>query len=190
MILLLIGLLMLVAIHLVPAAPMVRAWMVERFGELTYRFLFSVVSIIAVILLAVGMGQAEYVPLWDPVPFGRELSPLLMAVAVLLVVAAYLPTNLTRLVKHPMLWGVILWAVAHLLVAGHLAALLLFGGLGAYSLFAIYSGEKRGRRAPFGREATVEARIWYWDALTVAIAAVFYLALLWAHPWLFGVAVM
>lgn len=184
MILLVIGLALLIAIHLVPAAPMVRAWCVERMGEGPYRMLFAAISILAVVLLAMGLGRAEYVPLWQAVPYGREIAPGLMAAAVLLLVAAYVPTNLRRLVDHPMLWAVTLWAVAHLLVTGHLAALLLFGGIGAYALFALLT-QRYGRRW-----ASAEPRSLAWDAATVVIAAALYLGLLVGHETLFGVAVL
>lgn len=184
MILLVLGLALLIAIHLIPAAPMVRAWCVERIGEIAYRMLFAAVAILAVVLLATGLGRAEYVPLWDPLPLGREIAPGLMAVAVLLLVSAYVPTNLRRLVDHPMLWAVILWALSHLLVAGHLAALLLFGGIGAYALFALWTG-RYGRRW-----AGAEPRSFGWDALVLLLTAGLYVALLMGHEALFGVAVL
>lgn len=184
MILLMIGLLLIIAIHLVPAMPAIRNGLVERLGEKTYRLLFSIVSLGAVILLAVGMGQAEYVPLWGEVPFGRDLAPVLMAVAVLLLTVAYVPGNLRRLLRNPMLWAVVFWAIAHLLVAGHLAALLLFGGLGAYALYAIFW---RGGRREW---QSAEPRPWPWDLLTLVVAGLVYAALLWAHPKLFGVAIV
>jgi uncharacterized membrane protein len=184
MILLLIGLLLIIAIHLLPALPAIRGSLVDRLGEKTYRLLFSVVSLLAVILLAMGMGQAEYVPLWGELPFGRDLAPVLMAVSVFLLTVAYVPSNLRRLLRNPMLWAVVFWALSHLLVAGHLAAVMLFGGLGAYALYAIFW---RGGRREW---QSAEPRAWPWDLLTLVVAGLVYGALLWAHPRLFGVAVL
>ncbi|MDQ2070272.1 NnrU family protein [Natronospira bacteriovora] len=184
MILLIAGLFLIVLIHLLPAMPAIRSALVERLGEKTYLLLFSLVSVLAVVLLAAGMGRAEYIPLWGELPYGRDLSPLLMAAAVLLVTAAYVPNNLRRLIRNPMLWGVVLWAVAHLLVAGHLAALLLFGGIGGYALYAIFF--RGGRR----HWQSAEPRPWPLDLLTVVLAAIIYGALLWLHPRLFGPAII
>ncbi|MEA5445120.1 NnrU family protein [Gammaproteobacteria bacterium AB-CW1] len=185
MILLLIGLLLFLAIHLMPAFPGLRAGLVERLGsEARYLALFTLVIVIAVIMLAVGLREAEYVPLWGQITYGRELAPLLMGLSVFFVSAAYVPNNLHRLVQNPMLWGVVFWSAAHLLVAGHLAAVLLFGGLGAYALYAIFfRGGRRDWQSPVPRP-------WPWDLLTVVVAFVVYMALLWLHPYLFGVSVI
>lgn len=184
MTLLLIGLVLLIAIHLVPAMPAVRATAIARLGDVGYRILFSVIALAAVVLLAMGMGRAEHVPLWTPMTWMRDLAPMLMAASVLLVTAAYVPGNLPRLVRNPMLWGVALWAVAHLLVSGHLAALLLFGGIGGYAVYAIFF--RGGRRS---WQAAVP-RPWPWDLLTLMVAGLAYGVLVYAHPHLFGPAII
>jgi uncharacterized membrane protein len=184
MILLIIGLVLFLAIHLVPAAPAIRAGVVARIGEPAYKLGFAALALLAVVLLAIGMGEAEYVPVWNPPALGRDVAPALMAVSVLLVLSAYMPNNLRRLVRHPMLWGVVAWSVAHLLVAGHLAAILLFGGLGAYAVFAIVSQTLRG--AVINREP----RDWWWDLVILLVAAAVYGGLILAHPWLFGASVL
>lgn len=181
---LILGLALFLAIHLLPAAPALRAGLREQLGPGLYRLGFSVVSLAGVVLLAAGMARADYIALWPELPYGRELAPVLMAAAVLFLVAAYVPGNLRRVIRHPMLWGIVLWAVAHLLVAGHVAALLLFGGLGGYALFVMLTRKAR----PAWQ--TADSRSWFWDLLTLAVAAVLYGLLLWAHPHLFGVSVL
>ncbi len=88
---------------------------------------------------------------------------LLMWLAVTIFPAAYLPTNLKRVMRHPFLWGVTLWAVAHLLTNGDLASLLLFGSFAAYTLFDMWSANRRGAEA-----SKIHYPIWR-DGVLVAI---------------------
>lgn len=184
MTLLLIGLALLIAIHLIPAMPGVRAAAIARFGDAGYRMLFSVVAVLGVVFLAMGMGRAEHIPLWAPATWMRDLAPVLMGASVLLVTAAYLPGNLRRLVRNPMLWGVIIWAVAHLLVSGHVAAVLLFGGIGGYAAYAVFF------RGGYRSWQAAVPRPWPWDLLTLVVAGLAYGLLVFAHPHLFGVAIV
>ena len=62
----------------------------------------------------------------------------------ILLAAAYLPGRISAAVKHPMLLSVKLWALAHLLVSGRLAQLLLFGALLAWAVFDRISVKRRG----------------------------------------------
>jgi uncharacterized membrane protein len=107
-----------------------------------------------------------------------------MPVALILFVAAFMPTNLKRFTRHPMLWGVTIWAAVHLLANGDLASLILFGSFGAFSLFDMWSANRRGaelssRVVPYGR-----------DLLAVVGGGIVYVAFLYGHAWLFGVPVV
>ncbi len=113
--------------------------------------------------------------------------------------------GMLRVTRHPFMWAVVLWAAAHLFPNGDLASLILFGSLGALALlgtrmidrkFATRRGEAWARFAaassnlPFaailsGRQRLVLSEIG-WSR--IAIALIVYLALLAAHPWLFGVS--
>ena len=104
-----------------------------------------------------------------------------MPVAFVLVAGAYLPSNLKRYTRHPMLWGVTLWAALHLLANGDSASLLLFGGLGVYALCAMWSLNRRGVRKS---DKTYPGRR---DALVVVAGLVVYVAFVVLHPYLFGV---
>ncbi len=57
-----------------------------------------------------------------------------MLVAVFLFGVGGTKGTLYPRMRHPMLWGTVVWAVAHLLVNGDLASVLLFGGLGLWAL--------------------------------------------------------
>ena len=181
---LVLGLLIFVGIHLVPTFASTRQRLLARFGTGAYKGGFTAISFIGLILLIFGKAYADFVPLWTPPTWGRHAAMLLMLFSFILLVAAYLPSNFKRLTAHPMLFGVMLWSVAHLLANGDLASLILFGGLGAFALFDIWSANSRGatpskRTYPFTRDAAV-----------VAVGLLAYVALLFLHPYLFGVRVI
>jgi uncharacterized membrane protein len=104
-----------------------------------------------------------------------------MPVALTLLVAAFMPTNLKRFTRHPMLWGVTIWAAVHLLSNGDLASLILFGSFGAFSLFDMWSANRRGA------ELSSQALPYWRDLLVVVVGAIVYVAFLKSHAWLFGV---
>ena len=178
---LILGLILLIAVHMIPAAPALRQKLVEKWGELPYKAVFGLISLIALGLIIQGMATAETVPLWSPPPWGHYVTPLFMLPAFVLLVGAYMPGNIKRYIRNPMATAVVLWGIGHLFANGDAASLALFGGLAGYSLFSIWSANRRGAqrqgfKKPYG-----------WDALTVVIGIGLYAALVWLHPQLFGV---
>jgi uncharacterized membrane protein len=184
MTLLVLGMLIFVGIHLVPTFASTRQSLIARFGAGPYKGGFAAISFIGLGLLIAGKAYADAVPLWTPPAWGRHAAMLLMLFAFILLVAAYLPSNVKRLTAHPMLFGVTLWSAAHLLVNGDLASVILFGGLGAFALFDMWSANSRGA-AP-SKVAYPITR----DIVVVAVGLLAYVALLFLHPHLFGVRVI
>ena len=183
MTILILGIAIFIGVHLVPSASSLSDRLRKRLGNNPYRGLFSLVSLIGFVLLVVGMGRAPFVPLWDPPAWAHRVAIWSMPVALILLVAAFMPTNVKRLTRHPMLWGVTVWASVHLLANGDLASLILFGSFGAFSLFDMWSANRRGaelssRAVPFWR-----------DLLVAIVGGLIYFALLHGHAWLFGMPV-
>lgn len=144
MILMILGLALWSAGHLFPiCAPGARAAAVDRLGEGPYKGLFALVALIAVVLMVAGYRQAEFVNLWFPPAWTVHLNNLLMLIAVFLLGAKHARSSARHYVRHPMLAGVVLWAVAHLMVNGDLASLLLFGGLLAWAVVAMLGSNAR-----------------------------------------------
>jgi uncharacterized membrane protein len=131
--------------------------------------------------MVTGMVQAPFIFVWQPPAWGFTVVPLLMLPALVLVVGAYLPGNVHRLTPHPMLWGVVLWAVGHLFANGDAASLWLFGSLGLYSLFAIWSANRRGAVRATAREHAEK------DLVVLAVSVLLYVGFAFLHPVLFGV---
>jgi len=181
---LILGMILFIGMHL---AGSVRAWrepLVERLGEWPYKGVYALISLVGLVLAGFGYGRAEKEWVWTPLPFGHELAAALMPIAVVLLVAAYMPTNIKRFTAHPMLWGVVLFGIAHLVVFGHVPSIVLFGGLLIYSLLAMAMATIRGERP-----STRVHPLWK-DALVIGVGLVVYVILLLLHPVLFGVAVV
>ncbi|HEY0275140.1 MAG TPA: NnrU family protein [Paenirhodobacter sp.] len=71
---------------------------------------------------------------WGRTPALAGINNLLMLGAVYCFAASGMKTALARCYRHPMLTGVAIWALAHLLVNGDTPSLVLFGGLGIWAL--------------------------------------------------------
>ena len=115
-----------------------RAALVARIGEWPYRGVFSLVSILGVVLLAYGFASyrgAGMIMVWDPPAWTRHIVVVLMWPASIMVAAAYIPGNIKRVLKHPMLAGVKTWAFAHLCANGDLGEIILFGAVLAWAVY-------------------------------------------------------
>lgn len=96
---------------------------------------FAILASVA--LMVLGYRGADFVHLWSPPAFLTHLNNLLMLVAVYLFAASGMKTLVTRVIRHPQLSGFKAWAVAHLLVNGDLASVILFGGLLAWAVVSV-----------------------------------------------------
>lgn len=131
MIWLILGVLLWAYSHLMKrVTPGFRAGLGENRAKMTV----SVLAAVAIGLMVWGYGQAPFVPLWEPPAVLRHLNNLLMLLAVFLLFLGYVPGRLRSRMRHPMLGAIKTWALAHLLVNGDLASLILFGGLLAWAV--------------------------------------------------------
>jgi uncharacterized membrane protein len=190
--LLILGLVIFIGIHSFSMARGSRAALIAKTGEGPYKGLYSLASFLGIVLIAIGYGQyraSGYIPVWDPPVWTRHLALLLVWVAFICFVAAYLPGRIKRRLKHPMLAGVKIWAVAHLLANGDLGSILLFGSVLIWAVLARISAKRRDVAAQHG--GTAPPAGWRNDGLAVVIGTAVYLAFVfWLHPWMIGVPVL
>jgi uncharacterized membrane protein len=164
-----------------------RAALVAKIGEWPYRGLFSLVSIVGIVLI--GYGFADYraagpVTVWYPPAWTRHIVEALMWPASIVIVAAYIPGNIKRVLKHPMLAGVKTWAFAHLCANGDLGGIILFGSVLAW---AVYDRITLKRRSDSGAPP-IPAGGAKNDIIAVAVGTIVYLALGFVfHPAVIGV---
>lgn len=121
---------------------------IERLGELKWKGLVTALSIAGFVLLIVGYDQARMTPisLWQPPIWTRHVAVLFNLLAFILVTAAYVPRNIIKSkIGHPMIAGVKIWALAHLLANGNLADVLLFGSFLLWAVLNFRTSRRRDR---------------------------------------------
>jgi uncharacterized membrane protein len=109
----------------------------DRMGAGPARGVMSVVILLSVVLMILGYRNAETSQIYAPMNGMGHLNNLLMIAAVILMGMSGSKGRLGTMLRHPMLTGVIVWGVAHLLVNGDMASILLFGGMITWSVLQI-----------------------------------------------------
>lgn len=177
------GLILFAGIHLLPTSVTLRNSLIARLGENGYKGLFSLLSLAGIVLIVLGFSHASKVTLYQLPPALHLVTIVLMAFSMILFAAANMPTNIKRITRHPMLWGLVLWAIAHLLVNGDRAGVVLFGGMAIYGLLGMVSANQRGARKQEYKVPLPK------EAITVIAGLVVYGVIIALHRTLFGVAV-
>ena len=164
-----------------------RNHMIDRLGEVKWKGLYTIVSLIGLILVVIGYGQARQAPivLWQPATYLIHIAILLNLVAFIFLAASSPSNNAIRLkLKHPMILGVKVWALAHLLANGTLVDLILFGSFLLWAVSDFRSARKRPIHMPEKAVISTKATI------TVVVTGI----VLWAafifglHQYLIGVS--
>ena len=95
------------------------------------------------------------------------------------------PGRIRGWLRFPMLVGVKIWALAHLLANGDLGGMLLFGSFLAWAVFDRISLKRRGDLGAPRISAFTRA-----DAIAIVVGTAAYVAMLLLHPHLIGVSVI
>lgn len=213
-----------VASHLVLSSRPLRRPLVALIGEMAFLGAYSALALALLVWIVGAYAAAEVVVLWSPPTALRHLSLTIMPLACVLVVAgittpsltavsrdpqalaARPPAGIQTVTRHPVMWGVALWAIAHLLANGTAAAWIVFTGMTTLALAGAWHIDRKKRAllghgwqrfaaatsfVPFAAIVAGRARLSLreigWWRLAGGLAL--YALLLWAHPRLFGVAV-
>ncbi len=146
--LLAIGILIFFLVHIIPTMPVVRQRLAARMGAGPYKLVFSLTSAVGLGLIIYGFSTAPRLPGYDMPAWGIWLPVLVMPVAFILLVAAYVPCNIKRWTRHPMTLAVLLWAGAHLVASPWAASGLLFGSFALYAVLNLVGQLIRPQPAP------------------------------------------
>ena len=186
MLLLVLGVLIWSALHLLPSAGKpARTLLIGGIGEGPYKGLFALSIVGSVVLMVFGWRATAASPVYVPAAWTVAVADGLMFVALLLFLASALPTNWKRVLRHPQLTGVAIWAAAHLLANGDSRSLVLFGGLGLWSVLAMLAINRRDGAWQKPEPLPMSAELKPLVAAVVAYALLFTL-----HPWIAGVSPM
>jgi uncharacterized membrane protein len=188
MVALVLGLIVFLGAHSVRiVAEPWRTQRIERLGQKRWKGLYSLVSIVGLVLIVWGYGLARADPLvlWQPPVWTRHLAALLTLPVFVLIAAAYIPgTHIKAKLGHPMLIGIKLWAAAHLVANGTLADVLLFGGFLLWAILDFKAARARDRAAGVRHAALGASR----DIAALVVGLVVWLLFaLHLHAWLIGV---
>jgi uncharacterized membrane protein len=209
-----IATLLFLGTHLVTSTPL-RGALVRSMGEWPYRGVYSLVALATLVWMCIAYAGAPREQLWA----GLRLLPLaVMPVALILIACGYgrnpsmvgaekllrsddPARGIIRITRHPIMWGLMLWAGSHVLARGDLAAVIFFGGLFVLAGGGTLLMDHRKRANPdFARFAALTSNIPFvaiaqgrnrvvWREIgwvRPAIALLAYAALLGLHPLLFG----
>ena len=190
MLLFIAGLVIFLGIHSVAiVSPSWREAQIAQRGDMAWKGIYSIVSIIGFVLLIYGYGIARQSPvvLYSPPTAMRHVALLLMVPVFPLLLAAYLPGRIKTAAKHPMLLAVKIWATAHLLANGTLVDVVLFGAFLAWAVLDRISTKRRivPRVVPGAPPSRLN------DAIALIGGLALYAAfVMGVHRWLIGVSPM
>jgi uncharacterized membrane protein len=183
------GLVVFLGVHVLVTRRALRAAVISRLGEGPYKGLFSLASLVGLVLIAYGFATYRatgWIDVWHPPRWTSYLAQFLMWPASIFVVAAYVRGNIWRRLKHPMLVGVKTWALAHLISNGDLGSIVLFG---SFLAWAVYDRITLKHRDDAGAPA-IPVGAGRNDAIAVVLGTLLFLALgLVFHPIAIGIAV-
>lgn len=129
-----------------------RAKLVTMMGEQAFRGLYSVVAMATFVWIVLAYRAAPYVVWWPQLEELRWPVNIVMACAVILLVGGFLtpnpftqsmtgkltstpvPKGVFVITRHPLMWSVGLWALAHAAINGDGATVLLAIGMGVLAL--------------------------------------------------------
>ncbi len=182
-----LGLVIFLGAHVFVTRRNERAILIAKIGEWPYRGLFALVSIIGIGLIAYGFAAyraAGPIIVWTPPLWTRHIVIALMWPASIMVAAAYIPGNIKRALKHPLLVAVKTWAFAHLCANGDLGGMILFGAVLAWAVYdrisLKYRADPGAPPIPAGNGKN--------DLIAIVVGTIIYLALgLVFHPVVIGV---
>ena len=188
MAMMLLGLALFLGGHFVTTRRGLRADLIARLGERQYKGYYSLIAASGLLLTAYGYAlwrASGPAVLWDPPVWTRHITLLLMVFSSIAIVAAYVPSHVKAMLKHPMLVGVKIWALAHLLANGDVASMVLFLAVLAWAVSARIAAKRRGDPLP------VAPRGYGGDLIAVAGGLALYVVLAFLfHPYVVGVPVM
>lgn len=133
-----------IAFHVIPAIGPVRRGLIATIGKVPYIVGYSMASLGLLGWVGVAYSEAEYIELWQTAEWMRWVPVILMYPACALVVGSLMHANplsvglrgdqfdpekpgIVSVTRHPLMWGLLLWSLAHMAPNGDLASLLMFG---------------------------------------------------------------
>ncbi len=188
MTILILGLLLFLGTHSVRiVAEDWRARQIARLGLGHWKLLYSAIAVatLALVVWGYGMTRVDPIVVWNPPAWTRHAAALLTLPAFVLIAAAYVPGNrIKAALHHPMILGIKVWALAHLIANGRLGDVVLFGSFLVWAILDFKAARTRDLAAGT-RYAAGSLRQ---DAIAIALGLALWAAIaFWLHAWITGV---
>ena len=179
------GMLMFFGMHSMSALTLPTRDRLAAKSEAGWKLTYAIVSIIGIFLMARGYADLRMTPtvLYVTPLWMRHVAAVLLLPTFVFLLASVIPGRIQRTLKHPLLIATKTWALAHLLVNGNLADVLLFGSFLAWAVGVRISLKKRPKREnPMAPESRAN------DVIVLVVGLGLYVVTaLWLHEMLFGV---
>lgn len=182
---LIVGLILFFGMHSVAIVALPLRDRLAARSEIGWKVLFALVSIAGIMLMSKGYAELRQSPtvLYMLPAWTRHIAALLLLPAFVLFLAPYFPGRIKSTFRQPQLIAVKTWAIAHLLVNGTLADVLLFGSFLAWAVADILSMKNRVSRPLIGApESRANDLI-----LIVAGSGLYAAFVFWLHEALIGI---
>ena len=150
-----------VASHILVSGTRLRDRLVSKIGERPYLAAFSALSLLLIWWLVAAYRGAPYVGLWETGPGVRHGAMAVMFAASVLIAAGFIPGSPTgvdlggglkapagifKVTRHPVMWGIGLWALVHMAANGDAAGVILFGAMAVLAFAGALSIDVKKRR--------------------------------------------
>jgi uncharacterized membrane protein len=141
--LLLVAALIFTLTHLGISSTAIRPMLLEILGENGYLGFYSLIAFatLGALIFSYGeVGHQHY--LWQPTMLTGVVAKLIMPISLILIVTGLTaknptsvkmesavdlePQGILRITRHPLQWGIMLWAVSHLIANGDIASIIFF----------------------------------------------------------------
>ena len=172
------------SVHIIPLSKKLKTSATAKLGEKLYRGIFALIALASIALVVWGWRDFPNTYFYEPSVILKKVNFAIMFIAVYLWVAAEIPNNLRRLVRHPMLLGMKLWALGHLLANGDLRSMILFLAFLIYSIIAVVVANRRGTSKEHKAVPII------YDVGVLIVSLVGYSAIMHFHGNLFGMPVV
>ena len=139
----------------------------------------SVLMLLGVVAMVIGYRNAGFVNVWVPPAFMTHIANLLILIGFWFFALSAINGTMAARVRHKQLTGVKAWAVAHLLVNGDLASILLFGGMLAWAVVSVILINRANRAWDRPAHTSVLK-----DVIALGVGAGLYAVVAAIHTWL------
>ncbi len=214
-----------VGFHMAPSSPL-RGWAVKRFGEPVYLLAFSIGATATLAWLIIAFDDAPRgAQLWYPGPVWVWIQAILLLPAFALITGGLgrpnpsavgqggaiekvdISKGIFGITRHPVMWGIGIWGITHIISQPSWRALLFFGAIVVVALFGSWRQEQRKAREWGDAWARWRQKTSFWPFAAILAgrnelnlraigyhlllaAVLLWLGLLHGHGWLFGVNVL